>query len=98
MHQNDIEKRIIKTIEDQIATSLSAHHILTVFEKINVFTAIDNMPIDSLDLVEIVTKIEDDYKINIEHHECASASTVRDIVNIVRVKTNKTEGMRLVKI
>ena len=61
-----------------------------VFEKINKLTKqnfdessdIFNIGIDSLDLVELVTEVEDEYKVMLSDEQLESIKTVGDIIKL----------------
>ena len=56
--------------------------------KINLNDKIEDMPIDSLDLVELIANAEEKYNCEITDEELLSIKTVADIVAIFNSKLN----------
>ena len=44
---------------------------------------VDDLNADSLDLIELVMRIEHDFEIEIDEHQLDQITTVRDVFNIV---------------
>ncbi|OFZ23882.1 MAG: acyl carrier protein [Bdellovibrionales bacterium RIFOXYA1_FULL_36_14] len=73
-----MEERIVKLISD--ATNIDA-------SKINLETSfIDDLNLDSLDIVELMMKMEDEFGIEIPEEDAEGLKKVKDVVNYL---TNK---------
>ncbi len=51
---------------------------------------VDDLGVDSLDLVELLMKFEEEFKIEISEEESQKILTVKDIVDFVEEKTKST--------
>ena len=52
---------------------------------------VDNLGIDSLDLVDILVEIEDQFEINLEEKEINSLEYVKDIISLLENKLKSDE-------
>jgi acyl carrier protein len=48
---------------------------------------VDDLGVDSLDLVELLMKFEEEFKVEISEEESQKILTVKDIVDFIEVKT-----------
>ncbi|MCX7871049.1 MAG: acyl carrier protein [bacterium] len=51
---------------------------------------VDDLGVDSLDLVELLMKFEEEFKIEISEEESQKILTVKDIVDFIEEKTKST--------
>ena len=51
-------------------------------------TELSNLNLNSLDLVEITLEIEDKFHIEFNSSEIANLSTIKDVVELIKRKTN----------
>lgn len=73
---NKVEKTIAKIIADQLGidqSSISLNQCLA-----------HDLEADSLDVIEIVMEIEDEFSIQISEEEMDSTKTVKDIADLVK--------------
>ena len=69
-------------IEDEIMKRLSQ----LTSEELSKDSVIEDLDIDSLDLVELVTELEDAYSIEISDEELLAIKTIGDILDLVQDK------------
>lgn len=74
MKMNDIQKKVVEIISDR-----SGYNIEDVTPKSNL---VNDLGVDSLDLVEIVMDIEREYNIMIPDEGVDTCKTVKDLFNL----------------
>lgn len=79
--KESIEKRVITIVAEQACVP---EHEVQVTSKL-----FDDLGCDSLDNVELVMSIEDEFAIEIPDEEAESAKTVQDIVNLVAARVQQ---------
>ncbi|UVD81838.1 phosphopantetheine-binding protein [Mycoplasma iguanae] len=77
MSNSDIEKFIFNNLERMGAKNLKKDSIIL------------NVGIDSLDLVEMVTDLEEHFSIEISDDELMSIKTINDVIEMVTKKITK---------
>ena len=72
------EEKVIKLISD--ATKVDV-------EKINATTSfVDDLNLDSLDIVELMMKMEDDFGVEIPEEDAEGLKTVQDVIDYLGTK------------
>ncbi|MGN0165409.1 MAG: acyl carrier protein [Lachnospiraceae bacterium] len=71
-------EKVISILEDQLGIDVAGVNEDTSFQ--------DDLRIDSLDLFEVVTALEDEYEIEIPQEELDSLKTVGDVVKFLQSK------------
>lgn len=71
-------EKVISILEDQLGIDVAGVNEDTSFH--------DDLRIDSLDLFEVVTALEDEYEIEIPQEELDSLKTVGDVVKYLQSK------------
>lgn len=79
MNENEIFEKVKKLIVDGLGVSGGDVHINSTF--------IDDLSADSLDIVELVMSIEEEFDIEIPDSDAETIVTVGDVVNYI--KNNK---------
>jgi len=77
-----IEQKVREIIAKQLEKDVSE----VTLEK----TFIDDLEADSLDIVEMVMEMEEEFEIEIPDEEAEKIRTVKDAVNYIQKKTGKT--------
>ena len=77
---SDIKSRVIHTMAEQLGFNES---------EINAESTVVELNIDSLDALEMVMAVEDEFEIQIYDDETESIATVADLVRIVAAKTGE---------
>lgn len=77
----DITTRIIELISEEVSDAVLKEHEITLDD--NLFEDLD---IDSLSIIELVTNLEDEFNIENELSELSGILTVRDIDNLIKSK------------
>lgn len=49
---------------------------------------LDDLGLDSLDFVELVMSLEDEFKVKISDEEVMNVKTIQDVINLLKKKTN----------
>ncbi len=70
-----MEEKVIKIISDAIKVDSSQISLASNFR--------EDLNLDSLDIVELVMKMEDEFKIDISEEESEKLKTVQDVVNYI---------------
>ena len=76
-----VEKKIIQIIAEQLGVNED--------EIIPDAQLIEDMGADSLDIVELVMAMEEEFEMEIPDEDAEKISTVQDIINYVKQRTNK---------
>ncbi len=71
-------EKILGILEDQLGIDVAGVNEDTSFQ--------DDLRIDSLDLFEVVTALEDEYEIEIPQEELDSIKTVGDVIEYLQSK------------
>lgn len=71
-------EKVISVLEDQLGIDVAGVNEDTSFQ--------EDLRIDSLDLFEVVTALEDEYEIEIPQEELDSLKTVGDVVKYLQSK------------
>ncbi len=71
-------EKVISVLEDQLGIDVAGVNEDTSFQ--------EDLRIDSLDLFEVVTALEDEYEIEIPQEELDSLKTVGDVVKFLQSK------------
>ncbi len=71
-------EKILGILEDQLGIDVAGVNEETSFQ--------DDLRIDSLDLFEVVTALEDEYEIEIPQEELDSIKTVGDVIEYLQSK------------
>jgi acyl carrier protein len=72
---NSLEEKLIDIVKKQLTIKNSSINLDSKFKDINA---------DSLDIVEIALKVEDEFNIEIPEDNAENIETIRDVVEIVR--------------
>lgn len=60
------------------------------FSKIKESTSFDkDLKFDSLDSIELIIQIEDEFKIELDDEEIEKVETIKDLINYVQLKVNE---------
>jgi len=78
MTQNELVQKVKEILAQQLMTSLEE-----VKEEANL---VEDLAADSLDIVEIVMKFEEEFAINIPDEEVEKIRTVRDVIGYLEEK------------
>jgi acyl carrier protein len=79
MSGNDVEKRVIDIIARELGVSVDDIKLDSTF--------VDDLGADSLDIVELVMKFEDEFSLEIPDEEAEKIQTVKDAINYVQAHT-----------
>ncbi len=71
----DTEQAIINIVKEHID-----------FYDVEIEDSFDRLPVDSLDMIDIAMKVEEEFRIDIGDHEFTEIKTLNDIANIVKGK------------
>ncbi|MBQ8281019.1 MAG: acyl carrier protein [Lachnospiraceae bacterium] len=71
-------EKVISVLEDQLGIDVAGVNEETSFQ--------EDLRIDSLDLFEVVTALEDEYEIEIPQEELDNLKTVGDVVKFLQSK------------
>lgn len=71
-------EKVISILEDQLGIDVAGVNEDTSFQ--------EDLRIDSLDLFEVVTALEDEYEIEIPQEELDSLKTIGDVVKYLQAK------------
>jgi acyl carrier protein len=80
MNDNDIEKRVKKIVEEQLSVKEE--------EVTNEASFVDDLGADSLDTVELVMALEEEFKTEIPDEEAEKITTVQQAIDYVRSHTS----------
>lgn len=76
----ELETKILKLVSD--ATKIDA-------AKININSSfVDDLHLDSLDMVELMMKMEDEFGVEIPENETEKLKTIQDVVSYLKTKEN----------
>jgi acyl carrier protein len=78
---NDIEMKIKSVIAEKAGKSVSDIRDDTSF--------IEDLGLDSLDLVDMIMKLEEEFGISIPDEDLDKIRTVKDAINYIKEKSNK---------
>ena len=73
-----MEDRIIQLVSEATKTDAAKISAQTSF--------VDDLNLDSLDMVELMMKMEDEFDIEIPENETEGLKTVQDVVNYLKTK------------
>lgn len=79
MSGNDVEKRVIDIIARELGVSVDDIKLDSTF--------VDDLGADSLDIVELVMKFEDEFSLEIPDEEAEKIQTVKDAISYVQAHT-----------
>ena len=79
MSQNDVQKRIIDIIARELGVNMDDIKMDATF--------VEDLGADSLDIVELVMKFEDEFNLEIPDEEAEKIQTVQDAVSYVQAHT-----------
>lgn len=76
-----MQEKVIKLISEATKTDISKITMETSFT--------DDLNLDSLDIVELMMKMEDEFGVEIPEEEAEGLKTVKDVVNYLTTKGGK---------
>lgn len=76
MDREEILRKVVNVIADQIAVDVNDLDENTAFE--------DDLDADSLDLLQIVTAIEDEFNVSVEDEDFEGVKTVGDAIDYIQ--------------
>jgi acyl carrier protein len=76
----ELQDKIVKLVSDATKVDASNIHPTTSF--------IDDLNLDSLDMVELMMKMEDEFGVEIPENETEKLKTVNDVVSFLKAKIN----------
>jgi len=79
MSQNDVQKRIIDIIARELGVNMDDIKMDATF--------VEDLGADSLDIVELVMKFEDEFNLEIPDEEAEKIQTVQDAISYVQAHT-----------
>lgn len=75
----DVLERVTKIVVDRLGVDESEVNLDSKFK--------DDLGADSLDVVELVMELEDEFELEISDDEAENISTVADVVNYIKANT-----------
>ncbi len=76
MDENNLEEEVIKFVGEQLGVESKKITLDSRF--------VEDLGADSLDLVEVMMNLEDEYEIKISDDEADKLKTIRGVVNYIR--------------
>ncbi len=73
-----MEERVIKLVSEATKVDMAKINAATSF--------VDDLNLDSLDIVELMMKMEDEFNVEIPEEEAEGLKTVKDVVNYLETK------------
>ena len=73
-----MEERVIKLVSEATKVDMSKINAATSF--------VDDLNLDSLDIVELMMKMEDEFNVEIPEEEAEGLKTVKDVVSYLETK------------
>lgn len=81
-----VEHRVKALLEDQMGTDLGVDISSEAWATMAGETSFDKLGLDSLDKVELVMGLEDEFELEIQDDECATWRTIGDVLTFIRSK------------
>ena len=81
-----LEEGVLMKLEDRVIEIIMEHLDVTREECVPEASFIDDLGADSLDLVELIMEMEENFELQIADEELEKIRTIQDVINFLRSK------------